>query len=173
VFFTNNLDARLIHPDEWNEAHNLVVVSPFHLSLEEPGKVLPTFRDSGQTSLFAATLEAMDQIPEIPKDPFIFEIGRDGPKNLSIPAQKRDTLEYLYRSGEKEMAHQSASTEDPDLSQYFLGIGCFIASGIFLVAWTWFVSRVPGASFKTKAQKGDKVRKNECLESGDGYLETA
>src|SRR6202047_2651461 len=28
VFFTNHLDARLAHPDEWKETHNLVVVSP-------------------------------------------------------------------------------------------------------------------------------------------------
>jgi hypothetical protein len=27
TFFTNNLDARLGHPDEWAETHNLVVVS--------------------------------------------------------------------------------------------------------------------------------------------------
>src|SRR6202035_4363127 len=60
VFFTNNLDARLAHPDEWKETHNLVVVSAFRLSLEQSlnkrqkqryQNVAP-FRDSGQTALY-------------------------------------------------------------------------------------------------------------------------
>ena len=78
VFFTNNLDARFAHPEEWNETHNLVVVSAFDLEIpiEQPilvmqpklngqglacrlpddhGVHVPPFRDSYQTALFAAT----------------------------------------------------------------------------------------------------------------------
>jgi hypothetical protein len=64
--------------------HNLVVVSAFDLLLKAHQDV-PPFRDSYQTALFAATLEAMGQIhiedPAIPKAPLIFEIGRKGPKD--------------------------------------------------------------------------------------------
>ena len=88
VFFTNNLDARFAHPDEWNETHNLVVVSGFRLSLEQyenvPGNI-PPFRDSGQTALFAATLEAIGQIraqdPAKPKSPLSSKLVAMTPKS--------------------------------------------------------------------------------------------
>jgi hypothetical protein len=68
LFFTNNLDARLGHPDEWNWARNLIVASPFGLRLRErwtgdqgpfdlQGKILP-FRDAYQTATYTATLFA-------------------------------------------------------------------------------------------------------------------
>ena len=134
VFFTNNLDARLAHPDEWNETHNLVVVSAFGLSLDKYKKVAP-FRDSGQTALFAATLEAMGQNDDAkPKSPFIFEIARNGPKRLNDPADEGATMAKLSR-------------------RYLVPIGCFIAIGISLLAWTWFVTRV--ASAFERAQTGN------------------
>jgi len=65
VFFTNYIDARLAHPDEWKETHDLVVVSARGLSLDGPHeefqRVAP-FRDGGQTALFEATLQAMGRI---------------------------------------------------------------------------------------------------------------
>lgn len=68
LFFTNNLDARFGHPDEWNSARNLIVASPFGLRLREQwngeygpfdlqGKILP-FRDAYQTAAYTATLLA-------------------------------------------------------------------------------------------------------------------
>ena len=99
IFFTNNLDARLAHPDEWNETHNLVVVSALGLSLKDPYVIrVAPFRDSGQTALFEATLEAMGFLLEtiaFPKSPFIFEIGRNGPVALSIPVQTLSIAEFL------------------------------------------------------------------------------
>jgi hypothetical protein len=85
VFFTNNLDARLGHPDEWSETHNLVVVSALGLSLQ--GQQVPPFRHSGQTALFAATLRAMGAAPA-DKCPHIFEISRNGPKELGISSSE-------------------------------------------------------------------------------------
>ena len=140
VFFTNNLDARLFHPDEWNETHNLVVVSPFRLSSPSNLKHLPEFRDSAQTALFEATREAMERsdaagVPSFPLSPFIFEIGRNGPKELAIPADKIAMLTKLYASDVKS-DDRSRSVE------YLLRIGFFIASVISLIAWTRCVSRV-------------------------------
>jgi hypothetical protein len=144
VFFTNNLDARLFHPDEWNETHNLVVVSPFRLSSPSKPKHLSIqfseFRDSAQTALFEATREAMERsdaarVPSFPLSPFIFEIGRNGPKELVIPADKIPLLTKLYASGTKA-DHRSRSVE------HLLRIAFFIASGTSLIAWTRSVSRV-------------------------------
>lgn len=80
MFFTNYLDARFAHPDEWKETHNLVIVSTRGLSLEGRNKGFQTvapFRDGGQTALFEATLEAMGRINHPDSDsPLVFEIGQ-------------------------------------------------------------------------------------------------
>lgn len=73
LFFTNHLDARLGHSDEWDWARNLIVASPFGLRLRDQwmlpdgrtpafdlqGKILP-FRDAYQTATYAATLFAVN-----------------------------------------------------------------------------------------------------------------
>jgi hypothetical protein len=144
TFFTNNLDARLAHPDEWNETHNLVVVSAFGLSLERH-EYVPPFRDSGQTALFAATLKAMGEDAAIPQSPFIFEIGHNGPKELSIPAVENATI--------------------PELSYYLLRIGVFIAIGISLLVWTRFTSRFSLAPSKEGIENEELIR-NEAAHAG-------
>jgi hypothetical protein len=86
LFFTTNLDARFGHPDEWQEARNLIVASPFGFSLRQDLQSVPPFRDSYQTATYAASLAALGE-PEVSSDklgePRIFEIGRDGPFDLS------------------------------------------------------------------------------------------
>jgi hypothetical protein len=104
IFFTNHLDARFAHPDEWKEAHNLIVVSENDLTVchanephdqsKKPQEFAP-FRDSGQTALFQATIEAVTQVdPETvkPRTPFIFEIGRDGAVLLNGPETGADKI---------------------------------------------------------------------------------
>ena len=60
-FFTTDLDARLLHPEEFRWARNLVVASNFGLALRpELQWDTPPFRDGYQTSLFFATLLALD-----------------------------------------------------------------------------------------------------------------
>lgn len=90
VFFTNNLDARLALPEEWRATHNLIVVSPFGLSLRGSyQRNIPPFRDSYQTSVFATTLMITKVLPtpQSPRDlwpPRVFEISRDGAWDLSV-----------------------------------------------------------------------------------------
>jgi len=139
VFFTNYLDARLTHPDEWKETHNLIVVSARGLSLEsskeEFQRVAP-FRDGGQTALFEATLVATGQIKpddiQIPKSPLLFEIGQNGARELHLRGEK-DTNELFNV-----------------FQRYLLHISCFIAFGCLLLVWTWSVSRVESVSPNTK-----------------------
>jgi hypothetical protein len=135
IFFTNNLEARLAHPDEWKETHNLVIVSAHDLSLEGPylkyQQVAP-FRDSGQTALFEATLMATKPVSfrkQYPDSPLIFEIGRNGPKKLSVSTHKSTTMPGMLRAVEGYF-------------QRFLRILCALAIGSLLLAWIWLVSRV-------------------------------
>ena len=52
IFFTNVLDARLAHPNEWRWTRNLLVASPFGLNLNEDLQKVPPFRDSNQTAFY-------------------------------------------------------------------------------------------------------------------------
>ncbi|MBA2658087.1 MAG: hypothetical protein H0U72_00625 [Nitrosospira sp.] len=86
IFFTTDLDARLLHPRETKWARNLIVASHFGFNLhEEWQKNVPPFRDSYQTSMFLATKLALDNQTDIPPlhkwvsdriQPHVFEIGR-------------------------------------------------------------------------------------------------
>jgi hypothetical protein len=135
VFFTNNLDARMFHPDEWSETHNLVVVAAPDLVLENYENV-PPFRDSWQTALFEATLAAIGPTKAgdltRSKEPLIFEISRYGPIKMTFTADK----------GNKELSHLFES--------YLPSLGAFILFGSLLLAWTRFVSRVASASSNAK-----------------------
>lgn len=64
IFFTTDLDARLLHPDERKWTRNLIVASSFGLRLrkELQGRI-PPFRGCYQTSDFFATLLALKPEP--------------------------------------------------------------------------------------------------------------
>lgn len=98
VFFTTDLDARMLHPAEYAWTRNLIVASSFGFSLEpELQRHVPPFRDSYQTAIFLATqcalsvprapcAEALRMSPRALRDripPRIFEIGRGVAFDLS------------------------------------------------------------------------------------------
>ena len=89
VFFTNNLDARLAHPNEWRWTRNLLVASPFGLTLKSDLQKVPPFRDSNQTAMYAATLLATDddlakKFTRASLNPVrLYEIGRRGAFDLT------------------------------------------------------------------------------------------
>jgi hypothetical protein len=120
IFFTNNLDARLAHPDEWMETHNLIVVSPFDLS-PNTGQTVPPFRDSAQTALYSATLEALDNATPEPVPPFVFEVDRDGFKDLKSQEGIGATIVFVL-----------------------LRLSVFTSLAICLVAWIAWVSSIIG-----------------------------
>lgn len=88
IFFTTDLDARLMHPREQAWARNLLVASNFGLRLRDELQVTaPPFRDSYQTSAYLSTLLAVTELRQrgLPSDevlrgwletPRVFEIGR-------------------------------------------------------------------------------------------------
>lgn len=98
VFFTTDLDARLVHPAEWSWTHNLVVASAFGLRLDDRyQRPIASFRDTYQTSAFFAVRRAMGLIdPNHRENPSsdheqrekaaasrMFEISRYGAYDLS------------------------------------------------------------------------------------------
>jgi hypothetical protein len=143
LFFTNNLDARLGHPDEWNSARNLIVASPFGLRLrrrwgnasdvELQGKILP-FRDSYQTAVYAAALCASsDKVEDLVTEqrsslgePRLFEIARSGP--FELPHDPKNPTDV----------HPDFATSQSNFARIgmVLGIGIFIAG---LITWVKLV----------------------------------
>ena len=98
VFFTTDLDARMLHPAEYAWTRNLVVASSFGFALDPSlQRHIPPFRDSYQTAIFFATqcaLEAADtRCTKAPRasqaalsdriPPRVFEIGRGVAFDLS------------------------------------------------------------------------------------------
>ncbi len=98
IFFTTDLDARLLHPDEFKWSRNLIVASNFGLKLHEYIQgAIPAFRDNYQTSLFFSTILALKASDKVfikdasPQQycilqtlqPRMFEIGRGGAFDLT------------------------------------------------------------------------------------------
>jgi hypothetical protein len=100
TFFTTELDARLLHPQQLRWTRGLIVASSFGLALSrELQGTIPPFRDSYQTSLYFATRVAIENeknarcclIDQASLDrwleaPRLFEIGRHVAFDFSPPA---------------------------------------------------------------------------------------
>lgn len=98
LFFTTDMDARFLHPDELQFTSNLLIASSFGLSLNPVlNRNTPPFRDSYQTALFFSTRLAM--LGEIENQniseclsgwlrvPRIFEVGRSDAFDL-LPEER-------------------------------------------------------------------------------------
>jgi len=110
VFFSTDMDARLLHPHEYRWARNLLIGSTFGLELHETlQRDIPPFRDAYQSATFLATLTAIwnveatksdkrQRLPVIEQDvvngwlssPRIFEIGRTAAIDLNPPRAGSD-----------------------------------------------------------------------------------
>lgn len=77
VFFTTDMDARLLAPAVYPWTKNLIVGSAYGLSPDEP--VTAAFRDSYQVALFTAVRQAVDpRSARAAPEPRLFEISRTG-----------------------------------------------------------------------------------------------
>ncbi|MDR4461151.1 MAG: hypothetical protein MRJ67_11640 [Nitrospirales bacterium] len=105
IFFTTDLDARLLHPGQYQWTRNLLIASHFGLRLPDTVQgSIPPFRDAYQTSLFLSASLAIDPVtvcrrassllshgvcensPNTSSDsrePRIFEVGLTGAYDLS------------------------------------------------------------------------------------------
>ena len=92
LFFTNNYDAHFERRDVWDDAHNLIIASPFGSTLPEIYRQqhIAPFRDNNQTSTYVGTLVATGRMKKedaesLSSQPRIFEISRHGAYDLSDP----------------------------------------------------------------------------------------
>jgi len=92
VFFTNNYDAHFERRDDWEDARNLIIASPFGGALPETfsRQHIAPFRDSNQASVYTGTLVATGRKSEYVAEyltwqPRIFEISRQGAWDLTPP----------------------------------------------------------------------------------------
>lgn len=93
IFFTTDLDARLLHQDDFKWSRNLIVASNFGLRLHDDIQgFIPAFRDNYQTSLFFSTLLTLASSHKIFENketqlsflqPRMFELGRRGAFDLT------------------------------------------------------------------------------------------
>lgn len=138
IYFTTNLDARFGHPDEWDAAHNLIVGSPFGLTLNKDfQEKIPPFRDAYQTAIYVATLAVFDPRFDskqlvFPGPARIFEIGRNGPFDLTPDAPDR----HHGESSRREQVQPS----NPNLHGWLtlkrgVLICLLILCGILTLAW--------------------------------------
>lgn len=95
-FFTNNLDAWFWQRDELRTTRNLIVGSPYGVTLADKYQMgkLP-FRDSYQTSVYAATLAATgvahpSEFTALRSTAAVrlYEVGRSEPHDLSLASAK-------------------------------------------------------------------------------------
>jgi hypothetical protein len=114
VFFTTDLDARFLRPDQAAWARNVVTASGYGIALrpELQGGALP-FRDSYQSGMYFATLAALKPTlagelkPEWFDRAQLFEIGRTRPVELT-----RGNAGLRTRSGDPR-AGPGVYPEDP------------------------------------------------------------
>ncbi len=122
IFFTTDLDARLLHPGQYQWTRNLLIASHFGLRL--PEKVqgsIPPFRDAYQTSLFLSVWLAIDPVTMYQRAsswsshgvgdhspnqhfddraPRIFEVGLTGAYDLSPDTGTIDVSRPDVKNGE-------------------------------------------------------------------------
>ncbi|MBU0910834.1 MAG: hypothetical protein KJ717_14795, partial [Proteobacteria bacterium] len=179
IFFTTDLDARLLHPDNIKWTRNLVVASSFGLKWQEketavqgktaqPKKIPLSFRSNYQSSILAATLQALEATnPEHPgnilhftKEPRIFEIGRHSAVELSsaTPASTaaedvNGTLGFGAKIGGIVLAigfllYFSSHTVKNTLKTSIHGrmyLAFAIAAGLLVfICWLYYLIHLPG-----------------------------
>jgi hypothetical protein len=96
ILFTTDLDARLLHIDQFPWTHNLVVASSFPLDPDDKSFVtqrppaFPPFRDSYQTAVFLACRAALEPLPaEKPGQPDVDTLDNSADGQISWLARLR------------------------------------------------------------------------------------
>jgi len=134
LFFTTDLDANLIHPDNIPWTRNMIVASSFDLRLNDKiQRSMPPFRDSYQTSAHLAALIAVNShITDLFEKnnfrmrPEVYEIGRSGFELLGDKPPHQDGVVSLTPNKNSAM-----SAKDIALT------GCLVALLLLLAFIFW------------------------------------
>ncbi|MBC8551907.1 MAG: hypothetical protein H8D23_19840, partial [Candidatus Brocadiales bacterium] len=165
VFFTTDLDARLLHPDEFKWTRNLIVASYFGFRLDRDIQgSIPPFRNNYQTSLFFSTLLALKSSSQIFSDSFpqqnsvntflqpqIFEIGRRGEFDLTkikdevieknqIISINLDNIEESMKIMPKTLYPQTNISKGKEYVGFIQHISLLVIGGMFALFALLYVS---------------------------------
>ncbi|MDP9131979.1 MAG: hypothetical protein M3M98_02450, partial [Nitrospirota bacterium] len=102
IFFTTDLDARMLHSGQTQWTRNLIVASHFGLNLHPDLQApIPPFRDSYQTALFYSALQAVQYLLPLPLE---HEEVRNSVTNVSYSIAGRPRLYEIGRHGAVDMS---------------------------------------------------------------------
>ena len=114
LFFTTDIDAIYSHPAKRHDTHNLLIATPFGLSLrEELQGGIPPFRDNYQTAFFLATQLALTQQTATQGrmyPPRLFEIGRSRP--IPLPTAQDKVIDRTELADIQETEQKTCSWKD-------------------------------------------------------------
>ena len=122
IFFTTDLDADMLHPEDNAVTRNLIVASGFGLSLKRGlQREVPPLRDSYQTALLLAVHLALSSRQHrdlaIPPPARLFEVGRTRMVELVTDSNLQDAGGFLrpapQRSGDKRPQTSTSADRDP------------------------------------------------------------
>ena len=147
LFFTTDLDARLLHPTEIKWTRNLLVASPFGLQLNKDlQKHTPSFRDNYQTSLYMTTRLALcattkdcdnfnATVTNWTNSPRLFEIGNYGAVNISHSPNSYTDPIYVRSQIDRPFLLQSFTINNDEvlIPKNFLGILLSLAILLFIL----------------------------------------
>lgn len=159
IFFTTDLDTRLLHPAQYQWTRNLLIASHFGLRLHPQVQgSIPPFRDSYQTSLFLSTLLALDPVTvcrtassffshgacdhspdtySYERAPRVFEVGLTGAYDLSA---------------DPNTIHAARTDFEHGKPAPLLGLRTFLLLGcIVLGSWVIYAAMSRRAVFLAKA----------------------
>ena len=148
IFFTTDIDARLLHPDELQWTQNLIIASNFDLRLNTNlQNNTPPFRDSYQTSLFLSTKMALRS--EFPPSgfskclgpPLIFEVGKSGAFPFALnrgPLEEIENIGQIFDYPGCATVHPLPSNHGPAwMHSRFMWFG-FGTAALFVVVYLAF-----------------------------------
>ena len=142
IFFTTDLDARLMHPSQLRWTRTMIVASSFGLRLRDDLQGdIPPFRDTYQTAYFLAAQAAVDNYRLLPFDlePQVFEIGQKRAYNLSAPRKESGKSNGIHprplcRLRPGICATLESVTERDGFGRTVLFISVFLVAAIIYVA---------------------------------------
>ena len=115
IFFTTDLDSRLLQKSELGWTRNLIVASHFGLSLRRSIQgTIPPFRDSYQTALYLSVLMAVEHIHMSQQDPS--RLSMRAKENEAFDSKIRKIRPRLYEIGLNGGIDISVDIPRPDFS---------------------------------------------------------
>ncbi len=155
IFFTTDLDARVLHPSQYEWTHNLIVASHYGLQVHPAlQREIPPFRSSYQSGTFLGALQAIGHLQQTRPDrpysilgddhltfapgtaPLMFEVGRTGAHRLpAAPDETRDATTGAPHEEEHLNSPDSMSSEratDRRIQTTFLLIILAVVCALYL-----------------------------------------